>query len=62
MLRGYYGWNSRRALEVMDQVFPKVLYLKSNTIHVTELNQNYAFGVAILHFILCLIVLCFSLK
>ncbi|PON37555.1 Lipase [Parasponia andersonii] len=23
LLRGYYGWNSRRALEVLDQVFPK---------------------------------------
>ncbi|KAJ1383377.1 SGNH hydrolase-type esterase domain [Sesbania bispinosa] len=22
-LRGYYGWNSRRALQVLDQVFPK---------------------------------------
>ena len=24
MLRGYYGWNSRRALQVLDEVFPKV--------------------------------------
>ncbi|XVE52504.1 hypothetical protein DITRI_Ditri02bG0127300 [Diplodiscus trichospermus] len=23
LLRGYYGWNSRRALEVLDHVFPK---------------------------------------
>ncbi|XP_044509197.1 GDSL esterase/lipase CPRD49 [Mangifera indica] len=23
ILRGYYGWNSRRAVEVLDQVFPK---------------------------------------
>ncbi|KAE7996614.1 hypothetical protein FH972_001323 [Carpinus fangiana] len=23
LLRGYFGWNSRRALEVLDQVFPK---------------------------------------
>ncbi|GMN41302.1 hypothetical protein TIFTF001_010528 [Ficus carica] len=23
LLRGYYGWNSRRALQVLDQVFPK---------------------------------------
>jgi lysophospholipase L1-like esterase len=23
ILRGYYGWNSSRALEVVDQVFPK---------------------------------------
>ncbi|OIT20753.1 PREDICTED: GDSL esterase/lipase CPRD49 [Nicotiana attenuata] len=23
ILRGYYGWNSRRALQVLDQVFPK---------------------------------------
>ncbi|KAJ7959655.1 GDSL esterase/lipase CPRD49 [Quillaja saponaria] len=23
LLRGYYGWNSRRALEVLNQVFPK---------------------------------------
>ncbi|KAG2723896.1 hypothetical protein I3843_02G168700 [Carya illinoinensis] len=23
VLRGYFGWNSRRALEVLDQVFPK---------------------------------------
>ncbi|KAL4323315.1 hypothetical protein GQ457_11G009500 [Hibiscus cannabinus] len=23
LLRGYYGWNSRRALEVLDRVFPK---------------------------------------
>lgn len=23
LLRGYYGWNSRRALHVLDQVFPK---------------------------------------
>lgn len=23
VLRGYYGWNSRRALQVLDQVFPK---------------------------------------
>ncbi|GKV28296.1 hypothetical protein SLEP1_g37371 [Rubroshorea leprosula] len=22
-LRGYYGWNSRRAVEVLDKVFPK---------------------------------------
>ncbi|CAM8955360.1 unnamed protein product [Rhodiola kirilowii] len=23
LLRGYYGWNSRRAVQVLDQVFPK---------------------------------------
>ncbi|CAK7325855.1 unnamed protein product [Dovyalis caffra] len=23
LLRGYYGWNSRRAIQVLDQVFPK---------------------------------------
>ncbi|KAJ0046235.1 hypothetical protein Pint_06494 [Pistacia integerrima] len=23
ILRGYYGWNSRRAVDVLDQVFPK---------------------------------------
>ncbi|WCJ19861.1 SGNH hydrolase-type esterase superfamily protein [Euphorbia peplus] len=23
LLRGYYGWNSRRAVEVLDQIFPK---------------------------------------
>ncbi|EEF28734.1 GDSL esterase/lipase CPRD49 [Ricinus communis] len=23
LLRGYYAWNSRRAVEVMDQIFPK---------------------------------------
>ncbi|XP_050211040.1 GDSL esterase/lipase CPRD49 [Mercurialis annua] len=23
VLRGYYGWNSRRAVEVLDQIFPK---------------------------------------
>ncbi|KAM7270687.1 hypothetical protein ACFE04_029901 [Oxalis oulophora] len=23
LLRGYYGWNSRRAVDVLDQVFPK---------------------------------------
>ncbi|KAG5599327.1 hypothetical protein H5410_030697 [Solanum commersonii] len=23
LLRGYFGWNSRRAIEVLDQVFPK---------------------------------------
>ncbi|ONI24609.1 hypothetical protein PRUPE_2G249500 [Prunus persica] len=23
LLRGYFGWNSRRAVEVLDQVFPK---------------------------------------
>ncbi|KAF7132048.1 hypothetical protein RHSIM_Rhsim09G0177000 [Rhododendron simsii] len=23
VLRGYYGWNSRRALQVLDEVFPK---------------------------------------
>ncbi|XP_027110803.1 GDSL esterase/lipase CPRD49 [Coffea eugenioides] len=23
IMRGYYGWNSRRALQVLDQVFPK---------------------------------------
>ncbi|KAL1808988.1 hypothetical protein ACET3Z_025978 [Daucus carota] len=23
ILRGYYGWNSRRAIEVLDQIFPK---------------------------------------
>ncbi|XP_012087523.1 GDSL esterase/lipase CPRD49 isoform X2 [Jatropha curcas] len=23
LLRGYYGWNSRRAVEVIDQIFPK---------------------------------------
>jgi len=23
LLRGYFGWNSRRALQVLDQVFPK---------------------------------------
>ncbi|KAL5568560.1 hypothetical protein UlMin_025135 [Ulmus minor] len=23
LLRGYYGWNSRRALQVLDKVFPK---------------------------------------
>ncbi|KAI3734960.1 hypothetical protein L6452_14442 [Arctium lappa] len=23
VLRGYYGWNSRRAIKVLDQVFPK---------------------------------------
>ncbi|KAK4480706.1 hypothetical protein RD792_013788 [Penstemon davidsonii] len=23
MLRGYYGWNSRRAIKILDQVFPK---------------------------------------
>ncbi|CAL5404632.1 unnamed protein product [Camellia sinensis] len=23
VLRGYYGWNSRRAVQVLDQVFPK---------------------------------------
>nr|XP_023889500.1 GDSL esterase/lipase CPRD49-like [Quercus suber] len=26
LLRGYFGWNSRRALQVLNQVFPKVLY------------------------------------
>lgn len=26
ILRGYYGWNSTRALEVVDKVFPKVLF------------------------------------
>jgi hypothetical protein len=25
ILRGYIGWNTRRALQVMDKVFPKVL-------------------------------------
>ncbi|CAJ1805913.1 unnamed protein product [Sphenostylis stenocarpa] len=24
ILRGYSGWNSRRALEVLDEIFPKV--------------------------------------
>ncbi|GAA0140927.1 hypothetical protein Leryth_007429 [Lithospermum erythrorhizon] len=23
VLRGYYGWNSRRAIQILDQVFPK---------------------------------------
>ncbi|CAL5322689.1 unnamed protein product [Camellia sinensis] len=23
LLRGYYGWNSRRAMQVLDQIFPK---------------------------------------
>ncbi|KAL8119754.1 hypothetical protein AgCh_017020 [Apium graveolens] len=23
ILRGYYGWNSRRAIEVLDEIFPK---------------------------------------
>lgn len=26
LVRGYYGWNSRRALQVLTEVFPKVLY------------------------------------
>ena len=28
LLRGYYGWNSPRAIEVLDHVFPKVLVSK----------------------------------
>lgn len=26
VLRGYYGWNSRRAIQVLDRVFPKVWF------------------------------------
>ncbi|KAI8540100.1 hypothetical protein RHMOL_Rhmol09G0235700 [Rhododendron molle] len=31
VLRGYYGWNSRRALQVLDEVFPKGLDLRIYT-------------------------------
>jgi hypothetical protein len=26
VMRGYGGWNSRNALQVLDQIFPKVPY------------------------------------
>ncbi|OWM81731.1 GDSL esterase/lipase CPRD49-like isoform X2 [Punica granatum] len=32
LLRGYSGWNSRRALEVLDKVFPKSLSNKTRII------------------------------
>ena len=35
VLRGYSGWNSRRALQVIDKVFPKVLLL------IFSENYNY---------------------
>ncbi|KAA8517838.1 hypothetical protein F0562_015297 [Nyssa sinensis] len=31
-LRGYAGWNSRRALEVLDQIFPKDAYIQPSLV------------------------------
>ncbi|KAG6384460.1 hypothetical protein SASPL_155721 [Salvia splendens] len=33
--RGYFGWNSRRALQILDQVFPKSLSDKTRVIFLT---------------------------
>ncbi|KEH23169.1 putative SGNH hydrolase-type esterase domain-containing protein [Medicago truncatula] len=32
VLRGYSGWNSRRALEVLDEVFPKDAYVQPSLV------------------------------
>ncbi|XP_057741924.1 GDSL esterase/lipase WDL1-like isoform X2 [Arachis stenosperma] len=36
VLRGYSGWNSRRALEVLDKVFPKSLSKKTRLIFLSS--------------------------
>ena len=32
VLRGYAGWNSRRALQNLDKIFPKVLSICGNSL------------------------------
>ncbi|XP_048430597.1 GDSL esterase/lipase CPRD49 isoform X3 [Pyrus x bretschneideri] len=40
LLRGYAGWNSRRALQVLEQVFPKSLSEKTRVIFLTAPPVN----------------------
>ncbi|KAI4353355.1 hypothetical protein L6164_002313 [Bauhinia variegata] len=42
ILRGYAAWNSRRALQVLDQVFPKSLSEKTHVIFLTTPPFNEA--------------------
>lgn len=54
MLRGYSGWNSRRALQVLDQVFPKVLYVcfpSSSPVHTIQV-MLFASGLFLTSFLL----------
>ncbi|KAI8540099.1 hypothetical protein RHMOL_Rhmol09G0235700 [Rhododendron molle] len=39
VLRGYYGWNSRRALQVLDEVFPKVTP-SQHSVYLTKLGYT----------------------
>jgi hypothetical protein len=41
VLRGYSGWNSRRAVQVLDQVFPKVFFFLSLTGRLVEPEYIY---------------------
>ncbi|XP_027352376.1 GDSL esterase/lipase CPRD49-like isoform X2 [Abrus precatorius] len=42
VLRGYAGWNSRRALEILDKIFPKGLSTKTRTIFLSTPPINEA--------------------
>ncbi|CAM8913583.1 unnamed protein product [Rhodiola kirilowii] len=43
LLRGYYGWNSRRAVHVLDQVFPKDAAVKP-TLVIVYFGGNDSMG------------------
>lgn len=44
ILRGYYGWNSRRAIQVMDKIFPKVIFLRSYALNLFLLGIPWLFS------------------
>ncbi|XP_057979103.1 GDSL esterase/lipase WDL1 isoform X2 [Malania oleifera] len=47
LLRGYYGWNSRRAIQVLDKVFPKslsdttrIIFLSCPPVNEAKVREN----------------------